>query len=259
LLLIVAAAGASLAAEQAPAVPAQNPPAAAKPAAEPVPRWAGSITGGFQVSRGTTDVDGFTLSGEVGKQEVVHEYKFEGLFSYNSVAVPGQRERYVADDRRILAFTYQHRIRGPISFVNRASAESDRQRSLNYRFLNISGVGFDTSPKDRIQATLIGGMGVVKEKKEFFPKVGARATPTVFHTAQFKLNKMWSLTEYVLFRTRLDNQSDSQVDAYAGLTGMVFTRRLGMQISYRWTYEGEVGPSFKNHNTQLSIGFTLKI
>lgn len=236
----------------APAMPTASTPA-------PV-RWVGAITASILMSRGETDLNGLTISGEAAHTGVERGYKAEGLYMYNSIAIPGRSDRFVAQDRRGLAFTFNQKLDGPVSFLDRASVDSDQQRGLVHRYMNMLGITIQTPKKERFQLALTPGIAVVNERKVAFPAdAGTHATPAIFQTARYQLNKAWSVSQYILYRTRVSNSHDYQLDGYAGLTGMVFTQRIGMQLAYRYTYEGLVGPGFKRTNSQFTVGVSVKI
>ncbi len=238
----------------------QSSGAADAPAAAAHSRWAGVVTAAIQTSRGQSDVDGISITAQAGRSAGVIGYEIEGLYMYTGVAVPGQPKRTTAQNRRALAFTASHRTNQYFSLINRSSGESDELRGLDHRFMNMSGISFNVLRSKRAQLSIAPGIALGHERKAAFPALaGGFVTPALFQSVKVALDKTWSVDQFVLYRSRIGDPHDYQIDGFAGLTGTFFVQRLGMQLGYRYTYEGLVGPGLKRANSQFTLGLSLKI
>ena len=188
-------------------------------------------------------------------------YKFEGLYLYNSVGVPSVAQRVVVQDRRALAFSFNQKMNNVVSFFNRLSVDSNRQQGINYRVMNMVGVTIrDPKKEHRFQLDFSPGAAFVDESKTAFPvENGLHVMPAALQTASLRISKAWTVDQYFLYRVRPSVAHDTHLDAFVGLNGMVFTRRFGMQLGYRYTYEGLVAPGLMRLDTQFTVGIIMKL
>jgi hypothetical protein len=223
--------------EQKPA----TPPAAAPPAGKPKLRWTGSITGGFQFSRGQTNANGVSLMGDAQYAKADRGYRIDGIALFASVQSPGVPYRFVAQDRRNLYFTFYQRIHGPVFFASRSSLEHDVLRDVRIRAMNLSGIGFRLAASAKFQAFVAPGAGVAYEDKPGI-RDGAVFTPGIYQRATYHISRIWSLDQWFQYRANPFNSHDYAMDGFAGLTGLIYTTKLGFNLGYIYSYEGLLGP-----------------
>lgn len=238
----------------------QVPGGAAAPAPAPPPHWGGVLTASIQTSRGQSDVDGISITAQLSRPSKFATYEVEGLYMYTGVAVPGHRKFTTAQNRRAIAFTASHQANEYVSLLNRASMESDELRGLDHRFMDMMGVRFSVPKWKRTQLAIAPGIAFGNERKAAFPELaGVFVTPAIFESVKVALDKTWSVDQFVLYRSRVGDPHDYQIDGFVGLTGALLVQRLGMHLGYRYTYEGLVGPGLKRVNSQFTVGLSLKI
>lgn len=254
--------------------PAKTGPAAGRPGepanvANPKIKWTGSITGGFQILRGQTDADGVSLTGDAQYAGVERGYRFDGMEIFaraRAPIAPGVTQEYTAQDRRNAYFTFYQLIHGPVFFVTRISAEHDVLRDIRYRFMDLSGLGFRLAASQKFQAFLAIGAGGAEEDKPGI-RHGAVFTPGVYQRATYHISRIWTLDQWFQYRANPSNSHDYAIDGYAGLTGLIYTTKLGFSLGYIYSYEGLVGfyggnvvPTLPYHvlsQTTIGLKFTL--
>jgi len=221
--------------------PAAAPAAPPAPAGKPKVRWTGTLTGGFQFSRGQTNANGVSLMGDMEHATAPRGYRFDGIVLYASVATPGVPYRFVAQDRRNLYFTFYQQIHGPVFFASRTSLEHDVLRDVRVRAMNLSGIGFRLAASVKFQAFVAPGVGLAEEDKPGI-RDGAVFTPGVYQRATYHISRIWSIDQWFQYRANPSNSHDYAMDGFAGLTGLIYTTKLGFNFGYIYSYEGLLGP-----------------
>jgi hypothetical protein len=204
--------------------------------------WTGTVTGGFQFSRGQTDADGVSITGDGEYTGPDRGYRFEGVVMFAKVrapTTPGESQVFTAMDHRALFFTFFQKIKGPFFLVDRMQVEHDVLRDINLRAMNLSGIGIHMAYKDKLQVMLVPGVGFAYEDK---PQIrdGTVFTPGIYQGASWHFSKYWMFEQWLQYRANPDNSHDYTIDGSAGITGM-FSAKLGFNFSYIYSYEGLVG------------------
>lgn len=203
--------------------------------------WSGSITGGVQLSRGQTNANGVSVMGDASYTGPSRGYRFEGFEMYARVNVPvgpGINQSFTAQDHRAFSLTFFQHIKGRAFLVSRETVEHDVLRDVQFRAMDLTGIGYRVAVSPKFQALVVPGVGFAYENKPGI-RDGKVFTPGVYQGASWHPQQFWLAEEWFQYRGNAHNSHDYQMDAYVGLTGM-FTAKLGLQVSYIYSYEGLV-------------------
>lgn len=235
----------------APAVAQTNPPATA---AQPSHTWSIRLTGGVQIMRGQTNANAFNAVAEIIRKGDLRSYHITGNVTFASVLAPGDKERFTSTDRRYADFFFQQKLNKRLSFVTRTGVEHDYARGLDYRAENLTGLGVAVMRGERAQLMITPGGVIGIEDKLGVRHNSGYSGPGVYQTAVVKLNKVWSLRQWVMLRSNANDAHDYRLDGAISLTGFVITSRLGVNFGYTQTYDGRVSPGLLRHFSQFTTG-----
>jgi hypothetical protein len=232
-------------------------------------KWTGSVTAGFQLSRGQTNANGVSVAGDAQYAGVERGYRFEGTWLYATVRVPttpGETAELTAQDKRNGYFTFYQEIKGPLFLVDRVSAEHDVLRDTKFRTMDLAGIGLRLAATQKFQAFVAPGVGYVYADRPNL-QVGNFLAAGAFERASWHISRIWTFDQWFQYRVNPNNSHDYSLDGFAGLTGLVYTTKLGFSLGYIYSYEGLIGvyggtvvPTTPYHTlSQLTIGlkFTL--
>jgi hypothetical protein len=204
--------------------------------------WIGSITAGFQFSRGQTNANGVSVMGDAQYGTAKRGYRFEGVLLYARVRVPlspGVTQQFTAQDRRNAYITFYQQIHGPVFLLSRASVEHDVLSDVRIRGLSLTGIGVFLADSQRFQLLVAPGLGFGYEDK---PNVreGGVFTPGVYQRMNWHITRIWSLDEWFQYRSSVSNSHDYFMTGTASVTGLIY-KKLGFNLGYLYSYEGLVG------------------
>jgi putative salt-induced outer membrane protein YdiY len=241
-------------AEQTSTTPVREKKAAANAADQR--KWTGSMTIGTQIARGATNVNGVSYEGDATYSVPKRTFRIDWSALYADVRPTGSSERVVGQDRDILTATLDQQLRGRFSYLSQLIGEHDRERGLNYRVSSLNGLGVHFQKK-RFQMLTAPGIAVTREHKSYVDN-RFLLRPGFYEGISYAFSARCIFYEHALYMVDRADGANSSFDGVAQLAAM-FNKRLGMQISYNFNYEGRVAPGFNRGLSQVTIGLKVTI
>lgn len=235
----------------------QEPPSKAIHHASRLKDWQGTLSAGTQISRGATNVNGVSIQGAAHYSVPKVDLRLDWNVLFAEAKVPGVEGRVNAQDRQTFAGTLSRPIKGRYTYMSQLSGEHDRQKGLSYRATWLNGIGIDMNRGKRFKFTFAPGVGVTREHKNYVVNEWL-LRPGFYEGMSFVINKQWIFYEHALLRVSHRDGGDSAFDGVAQLAGMI-NKRLGVQFTYNFNYEGKVAPGYFRSLSQLTAGIKVTI
>jgi hypothetical protein len=239
-----------------PAKPAATTTTTTTPAAPPKPQWAGKLSGGVQYESGRTHSNGLTLSGDLAKAVSKSDtIAFDGILTYATYRVV-PLARTTATNNSWFGAQELHRLNNRFFLVDRAMFNRDTVVGISHREINAMGVGVNLFLSPRGQLYVVPAYGVGNQNTRVREINGFTTGFVSYQKFAYKLNDMWSVSQYSMWRTSTKNSHDMSIKAYAGLDAPALYKRLFLSIGLDYNYEGMISPLIPgNTKNDAVLGF----
>lgn len=241
-------------AEQTNVKPAKEKKAAATAADQH--KWTGSMTIGTQIARGATNVNGLSYQGEAIYGASTRNFRIEWSALYADVRPTGSSQRVVGQDRDTATATLDQNLNERFSYLSQMIGEHDRERGIDYRVSWLNGLGTRVRKK-RFQMLAGPGIAVTREHKNYIDN-RFLLRPGFYEGTSYAFSERCIFYEHALYMVDRSDGANSSFDGIAQLAAM-FNKRLGMQITYEYNYEGIVAPGFNRGLSQVTLGLKVTL
>lgn len=239
---------------------AQTPPAGAPPPA-PAPaapkKVSGSLTAGLSMETGSTDLFATSVGGNISvEQSPKSRFSLDVTHSHASTKPQGAK-RITLGNGQIGHFRYEYDAARNVVVLAQTTGTNDRVRRIE-RLEQFAGVGMSVGDKKKAWFRAIPLVAATVQNKNVELEEDFQGGFGVMQDFTLQMNPMWSLTESVLFRRYLGNDSDHATNLSATLMGKM-TERLGLQIAFIHSHENYVAPGsikkYQKVQAGLNYGF----
>lgn len=165
--------------------------------------WTGNIAAGFEFKRGNIDEDSATVTGLAQRETDTDRITARGR--YNSSRVRNQSTgEWQANDRYIGgSLQYDLFLSKDWFLYGLGSAERDRNKTLDLRYLLGVGAGWQFLQEDDLKGSLEGGVNFISESYKIYPGTTPPGTPLPvidpnnndYFAARLALNLDWQILE----------------------------------------------------------------
>ena len=245
-----------------PPPPEAAEPSAAQPAAppaQPAPPtgFTGSATLGASLESGRTDLNAIQFSFTGHRPYSDHGALTMGsTFTHATARPPGSPERITVSNRLEGSVGIEHNYGRRWVLMVRSQALRDPISHIDYRFEQIVGYGVRLG-NQRVQARVIPGLALLVHDKNIEAENGFNTNVGIYQDLRIALAPGWTFTEFVSTSRDVKDDDDYFFAADANLTGAI-TRRLGLQLSFRYTYESLLPPGVESWYQKTMAGVQLR-
>jgi len=236
---------------------AQVPDQTQAPGAAPEPvKWSGMAGLSAAVQSGVTDQRTVTVNGEVFKPSEGRGwgYSLQGDHLYSSVKI-GPDFQTVANAQTV-RFTSERQLTDVLYFVVRPAYKRNTIQAVDYRFEGLVGLGAQLSKSRRAQFDVLGVTGFISQDKNVDEVDGTHPAAGIVQTSQVALNKVWRMSEMVLYLRPFGAGADYRLQFQVGLTGQI-VGPLALNTSFSIDRENVVLGSSANADRRFSVGVQL--
>ena len=248
---------------QQPAPPAEPAPAAQSAAAPPASQppaptgFSGSGTLGVSLESGRTDLNAIQFSFSGQRPYSDHGALTMGsTFTHATARPPGSPDRITVSNRLEGSVGIEHNYGERWVLMLRSQALRDPISQIDYRFEQIAGFGVRFG-NARVQARVIPGLAFLVHDKNIEAENGYNTNVGIYQDVKVALAPGWTFTESVSTSRDVKDDDDYFFAADAQLTGAI-TRTLGLQLSFRYTYESLLPPGVEAWYQRTMAGLQLR-
>jgi hypothetical protein len=241
--------------------PAQTPPAQtapAQPATPPEPPhiFSGTLTAGVSLESGQTDLNAtqFMLQGQ-------RPYSREGTFTIKA----GYTRATTRPPQSPVKITVANRMEANVGieenfgkrgiYMLRGQALRDTIQQIDYQVAALTGVGVRLNHA-RAQVRIVPGLAFLSHDKNIQTENGFNVNWGVYQDAKIAVTKLWMFTQYLNYSRDVKDKDDYTLAADASLTGAI-TKRIGVQLSYRYTFERLLPPGVEPWYQKILAGLQI--
>ena len=247
--------------EQAPAyaqapAPASNTATQTQPAPGP-DRFSGSATVSVSLESGRTDLNAAQLSLQ-GRKPYATGGALTTAASYTRATTrpPGSSESFTVADRLSANVGIEHDYGKRLVMMVRTQALRDPVAQIGHRVEQIGGLGVRLGT-NRVQLRVVPGLSFLHHDKNIETENGFNTTYGFYQDAIITLTPAWKLTQWMYASEDFVDHADYVLSFDANVTGAI-TRRLGVQLSYHYSFERLQPPGVEPRYQKALVGLQLR-
>jgi Protein of unknown function, DUF481 len=240
----------------APTPPAQ--PAPAQPAKPPEPphKFSGNLTVGISLESGQTDLNATQFMTQ-GRRPYSRNGTFtmKGGYTRATTKPPNSPARFVVANRIEGNAGIEENYGERWVLMARFQALRDTIQRIDYEVEQITGFGVRLGQK-RVQVRIVPGIALLSHDKNIQIENGFNINWGVYQDAKIAVAKGWNLTEFVNYSHDVTDRNDYILATNATLVGAI-TKRIGMQMSYQYSYERLLPPGVEPWYQKILAGLQV--
>lgn len=247
----------SFGAQELQAEPAAMSEAGQDPAPQPAPKsqWHGGGTVGLTLQTGVSDQVGVSVEAGVFRLWPRWSTALEASYSYAHVKV-GAVEQTVANSQnhRLLV----RRTLTPRTFLLfRPSYKRNTVQQVDYRLEELAGVGIVLAHDHGLTLNAVPVIGAVQQRKHIPAVDGATGTGGFLESAQYSINRAWSLEQFFLYLRDFTSGDDHRLQFSVKLNGAI-RGPVGLQLSYTVDRENVVLDASEKADQRIVASVSLR-
>lgn len=241
--------------ETPPATAASAVPPAQTPAAPH--GFSGSATVGVSLESGRTDLNGIQVAYHgLRPYSDNGAYTMAANYTFASTRPPGSDDRITVSNHLDANAGIEHNYGKRWVLMLRLQGMRDPIAHVDYRVQQLTGFGIRFGTK-RAQARFIPGLAFIVHDKNVETENGFNTNIGFYHDLMVQLTPAWTFSEFVTASHDVKDDDDYFFTADAKLTGAI-TRRLGLQVSFQYSYESLLPPGVEAWYQKTMVGLQIK-
>jgi hypothetical protein len=238
--------------------PAPAQPAPAQPAKPPEPPhiFSGTLTAGISLESGQTDLNAtqFMVQGQ-------RPYSRDGTFTMKggytraTAKPPGSPTRFKVADRLEANVGIEENYGKRWVLMVRGQALRDTIQRIDYEVEQLTGFGVRLEKK-RVQLRVVPGIALLSHDKNIQIENGFNINWGVYQDVKIAVAKAWMFTEYINYSHDIKDKDDYVLATTSNLTGAI-TKRIGLQLSYQYSYERLLPPGVEPWYQKILAGLQI--
>lgn len=240
-------------------VHAQDPTgnAAGQAAAAPAPAgFTGSVTVGASLESGRTDLSAVQISFQAQKPNSrADTLTMAASFTHATSQRPGRDDRFTVADRLDANIGIEHNFGDTLVMMVRTQGVRDPIAQIDYRIEQLFGLGARLGT-GRVRVRIIPGFSVLSHDKNIATENGFNTNYGFYQDTVVTMTPAWTFRQFILASRDVSDQNDHVISASAQLTGAI-TRRLGIQLSYQYSFESLLPPGVESQYQKALAGLQV--
>ena len=179
----------------------------------------------------------------------------KGGYTRATAKPPGSPARFKVADRLEANVGIEENYGKRWVLMVRGQALRDTIQRIDYEVEQLTGFGVRLEKK-RVQLRVVPGIALLSHDKNIQIENGFNINWGVYQDVKIAVAKAWTFTEFINYSHDIKDKDDYVLATTSNLTGAI-TKRIGLQLSYQYSYERLLPPGVEPWYQKILAGLQV--